>query len=111
MQISGGSALDHLDYFDETFSTENCDFEIPSPSAARDYMNNFHNEAEDEKRGYGKSFVPEENEHLKGFAKIHNYIFEQTYKMKPVSSITLDQDATLPREPCVTTTETALTKH
>jgi hypothetical protein len=94
LQIGGGSALDHLDYFNETFHTENCGVKIPSPSAARDYMNCFHNENEDAKRGYGMSFVPEQNEHLKGFADIHYYILHQAYKLKPVSRITLDQDAT-----------------
>jgi hypothetical protein len=73
MQIAGGSAVDHLSEFSETFSKE-FGFAIPSLTAARDYLNCFHEEAEDDKRGYGRSFVPEsyplsEDEnciHLKG---------------------------------------------
>jgi hypothetical protein len=93
MQIAGGSAVDHLSEFNETFSKE-LGFGIPSPSAARDYLNRFHKETEDAKRGYGRSFVPEENEHLRGFSDIHPHVFEQAYKMKPIPRITLDQDAT-----------------
>jgi hypothetical protein len=94
MQIAGGSAIDHLSYLEQTFSSKVGNLKIPSPTAARDYMNCFHNAAEDPKRGYGESFVPEENEHLKGFTPIHRHIFHQTYMIKPVTSITLDQDAT-----------------
>jgi hypothetical protein len=93
MQIAGGSAVEHLSEFNETFSSE-LGFGIPSPTAARDYLNCFHEEAEDAKRGYGKSFVPESNEHLKGFGDTHLHVFQQAYKMKPLSRITLDQDAT-----------------
>jgi hypothetical protein len=94
MQIGGGSALEHLSYFGETFPAEQIGLNIPSPTAARDFMNKFDNEQEDAKRGYGISFVPEENEHLRGFAVVHNQIFQQAYRMKPVQCITLDQDAT-----------------
>jgi hypothetical protein len=93
MQIAGGSAVDHLSEFNETFSKE-FDFGIPSPTAARDYLNCFHEETEDAKRGYGRSFVPEPNEHLKGFSDVHLHVFQQAYKIKPLSRITLDQDAT-----------------
>jgi hypothetical protein len=93
MQIAGGSAVDHLSEFIETFSKE-FGFGIPSPASARDYLACFHEEAEDAKRGYGRRFVPEENEHLKGFGNVHLHVFQQAYKMKPMPRITLDQDAT-----------------
>jgi hypothetical protein len=93
MQIAGGSAVDHLSELNETFSKE-LGLGIPSPTAARDYLNHFHEESEDAKRGYGRSFVPEENGHLRGFSNIHLHVFEQAYKMRPISRITLDQDAT-----------------
>jgi hypothetical protein len=38
MQIAGGSAVEHLSEFNETFSKE-FGFGIPSPTAARDYLN------------------------------------------------------------------------
>jgi hypothetical protein len=44
MQMAGGSAVDHLHEFNETFSKE-LGFGIPSPTAARDYLNCFHEEA------------------------------------------------------------------
>jgi hypothetical protein len=93
MQIAGGSAVEHLSEFGETFSKE-FGFGIPSPTAVRDYLNCFHEESEDAKRRYGKSFVPKSNEHLKGFGDIHLHVFQKAYKMKPLSRITLDQDAT-----------------
>jgi hypothetical protein len=93
MQIAGGSAINHLREFSETFSKE-LGFGIPSPTASWDYLNCFHEEAEDAKRGYGRCFVPESNEHLKGFSDIHQHVFQQAYKIKPIPRITLDQDAT-----------------
>jgi hypothetical protein len=93
MQIAGGSAVEHLSEFNETFSKE-LGFGIPSPTAERDYLNCFHEDAEDAKRGYGRSFVPESNKHLKGFDDVHLHVLQQAHKIKPLSRITLDQDAT-----------------
>ena len=68
---------------------------IPSVSATRDYMREFHNYEEDKERGNGRNFIPGDNEYLSGFASIHEHVFNEAYKLRPLESITLDQDATL----------------
>jgi hypothetical protein len=68
---------------------------IPSVSATRDYMRKFHNYEGDSERGMGRNFIPEDNEYLSGFARIYEHVFNEAYKLNPLESITLDQDATL----------------
>jgi hypothetical protein len=69
---------------------------VPSVSATRDYMREFHNYYEEDKeRGMGRNFIPEDNEYLSGFARVHEHVFNEAYKLRPLESITLDQDATL----------------
>jgi hypothetical protein len=68
---------------------------VPSVSATRDYMRVFHNSKEDVNRGAGRNFIPAENAHLSGFARVHEYLFNKAYELNPLKSITLDQDATL----------------
>jgi hypothetical protein len=94
MQIVEGSTLDHLTIFKEKFGLNVLPFNIPSPSAGRGYLGNFHNVAEESKQKQGSSYIPEENEHLAGFRSIHTFCFQQAFNMKPLSNITLDQDAT-----------------
>jgi hypothetical protein len=95
MQIAGGDALDHLDYCKDVFDTGPLGIKIPSPSTARAYLNGpFDNQEENKQRGQGKAFIPQENEHLAGFGKVHFALWRQAYALKPESTITLDQDAT-----------------
>ena len=94
MQIVEGSTLDHLAVFKEKFGLNVLPFNIPSPSAGRGYLGNFHNTAEESKQKQGSVYIPEENEHLAGFRSIHAFCFQQAFNMKPLSSVTLDQDAT-----------------
>jgi hypothetical protein len=68
---------------------------IPSVSATRDYMRVFHNAEEDEQRGAGHCFIPNENKHLSGFARIHKHLLSIAHRLRPLETITLDQDATL----------------
>jgi hypothetical protein len=68
---------------------------IPSVSATRYYMLKFHNYEGDWERGMGRNFIPEDNEYLSGFARIHEHVFNEAHKLNPLESITLDQDATL----------------
>jgi hypothetical protein len=69
-------------------------FRVPSPTAARSFLGEFHNEAEVEKQKQGQCYIPQKNEHLAGFDAIHAHVFQQAYKFSPLPSITLDQDAT-----------------
>jgi hypothetical protein len=94
MQIAGGDALDHLDYCKGVLDTGPSGIKIPSPSTARAYLNGFDNEEESKQRGQGKAFIPQENENLAGFSKVHFALWEEAYALKPEPTITLDQDAT-----------------
>jgi hypothetical protein len=94
MQIAEGSTLDDLAIFKEKFGLNVLPFRIPSPSAGRGYLAHFHNIAEESKQKQGSSYIPEDNEHLAGFKDIHAFCFKQAVKISPLSSITLDQDAT-----------------
>jgi hypothetical protein len=92
-RICGGDAIEHLKYLHER--ADILGIKIPSVSASRAYMQVFHNEEEDGKRGQGYCYIPIENEYLSGFSQIHAHLFKKAYDMCPKKSITLDQDATL----------------
>jgi hypothetical protein len=92
-QICGGDAIEHMKYL--SGRADILGIKIPSVSASRSYMQIFHNEEEDGKRGQGYSNIPIENEYLSGFSQIHTHLFKIAYDMCPKKSITLDQDATL----------------
>ena len=94
MQILGGSTIDNLEMLKQNLETNGSPFKIPSPTAARSFMNNFHNEEEAKKIKQGESYIPQMNEHLAGFDAIYTHIFQKAYEFNPVKSITLDQDAT-----------------
>ena len=94
MQICGGSTIDDLAILKQNFEANASPFRIPSATAARSFMNNFHNEEEANKQKQGQSYIPQKNEHLAGFDAIHAHIFQQAYKFMPLLGITLDQDAT-----------------
>jgi hypothetical protein len=79
MQIVEGSTLDHLAVFKEKFGLNVLPFNIPSPSAGRGYLINFHNAAEESKQKQGSAYIPEENEYLAGFREIHAFCFQQAF--------------------------------
>jgi hypothetical protein len=94
MQIAEGSTLDDLAIFKDKFGLNMLPFSIPSSSAGRGYLAHFHNSAEESKQKQGSAYIPEENEHLAGFQRIHAFCFQQAFRMNALSSVTLDQDAT-----------------
>ena len=94
MQILGGSTIDDLETLKQNLQTNASPFQVPSPTAARDFIGNFHDEEEAKKQKQGQSYIPLMNDHLAGFDAIHAHIFHQAYSFMPLESITLDQDAT-----------------
>jgi hypothetical protein len=94
MLILGGSTIDDLAVLKQNLDVNYSPFKVPSPTAARSFMNHFHDEEEAKKQKQGQGYIPKMNEHLAGFEAIHAHIFQQAYKFKPLESITLDQDAT-----------------
>ena len=94
LHLSGGSAADHLPFLKEKLSFEKLGISVPSPSAVRKWLNEFHNGDEDGERGMGKAFIPEENGSLKGLGKVLSRLFAFAVTGAPRKHITLDQDAT-----------------
>ena len=94
MQLAGGEAVEHLGSFAERFKLEFSSLNIPSPTAVRDFLNEFHNAEEDSKRVQGHVFIPKEKDSLAGFQDIHAQLLQKAYTLNPLENITLDQDAT-----------------
>ena len=94
LHLAGGSASDHLPFLKEKLSFGKLGISVPSPSAVRKWLNEFHNCEEDGKRGMGKAFIPEENGYLKGLGTVLTRLFAFAVKSAPRKHITLDQDAT-----------------
>ena len=92
-QICGGDAIEHQKYLKSRVGI--LGIGVPSVTAGRSYLKEFHDIEEDKKRGAGKSYLPEPNEYLSGFEKIHAHVFQTAYRLSPLETITLDQDATL----------------
>jgi hypothetical protein len=94
MQVLGGNTIDDLVILKQNLDINGSPFDIPSPTAARNFMNNFHDKEEANKQKQGLSYIPLMNEHLAGFGAIHAHVFHQAHKFMPLENITLDQDAT-----------------
>ena len=67
----------------------------PSPSAIFRYLEMFHDRDQDKYREAGKAFIPEANEHLKGFVAVNNDLVGFASLQNVQQTATLDMDATL----------------
>ena len=94
MQILGGEAVDDLKIIRGDGILSDMLSGIPGKTSFHNYLNKFINENEEEKRGQGKAFVPETNEHLKGFDKVTQHLLKHAPHVKNIETITLDQDDT-----------------
>jgi len=92
--LCGGNASNHLPFLKEKLSFEKLGISVPSPSALRTWLNEFHNCEEDGKRGTGKAFIPEGIGYLKGLGTVLSRLFAFAVKSAPRERITLDRDAT-----------------
>lgn len=68
---------------------------VPSPSAIFRYLAMFHDAEQDKYREAGKAFIPEANEHLRGFVEINKDLAGFANLQRVESTATLDMDATL----------------
>jgi hypothetical protein len=94
MQVLGGEAVDDMQCIREDEVLVGVLGDIPGKSSIHNYINNFVDDEEEEKRGQGKSFVPKPNEHLKGFDEVTRHILEHAPHVRGISTVTLDQDST-----------------
>jgi len=68
---------------------------FPSPTRLYEYLDEFHNEAEEAKRVVGKAFIPARNRHLQGLADVNTSLLASVQRHAPQTEATLDIDATL----------------
>jgi len=94
MQILGGEAVDDMKIIREDVIISKMLGGIPGKSSIHNFFKNFIDKKEEEKRGQGQAFVPEINEHLKGFDKVTQHLLKHAPHIKDMSTVTLDQDDT-----------------
>jgi hypothetical protein len=68
---------------------------FPSPTRLYEYLDEFHNEAEEAKRVEGKSFIPARNKHLESLVGVNTALLASVQRHAPQKEATLDIDATL----------------
>ena len=68
---------------------------VPSSSAVFRYLAAFHDVGQEKQRQAGKAFIPESNEHLKGFALVNREVATLSHAQTLEKIATLDMDATL----------------
>ena len=95
MQILGGETVDDMKRIREDEILTGILGDIPGKTSIHNYIGKFVDEKEEEKRGQGRSFVPEPNKYLKGFDKVTEHLLEHAPHVRGISTVTLDQDATL----------------
>jgi hypothetical protein len=75
--------------------------DVPSLTSVREWLEQFHNAAEDGKRGYGQAFVPEPNEALWGLQAVNREFLSRGFALyqrsgrPPIRRATLEIDASL----------------
>jgi hypothetical protein len=94
MQALGGDAVDDLGFIREDKVLSKMLGGTPGKTSTHNYLSKFVNKEDEEKRGYGKSFVPEMAEHLEGFDEVTRYLLARAPQVRDISTVTLDQDAT-----------------
>jgi len=68
---------------------------VASPSAIFRYLAMFHDRQQDKYREPGKAFIPEANDHLRGFVEVNKDLAGFANLQNNQSTATLDMDATL----------------
>ncbi|MBM3120413.1 MAG: IS1380 family transposase [Chloroflexi bacterium] len=68
---------------------------VPSASAIFRYLAKFHDREQDKYREAGKAFIPEANEHLRGFVEVNKDLARFAGSRNIQDTATLDMDATL----------------
>ena len=68
---------------------------VVSPSVARRWLGEFHDEGQEKLRVSGKAFIPKPNEHLSGLVRVNSEFVSWVQSASPQFTATLDLDATL----------------
>jgi hypothetical protein len=68
---------------------------FPSPTRVCEWLEQFHDPAQERQREEGKAFIPAPNAHLTGLGKVNQALLASVQRYAPCSEATLDIDATL----------------
>jgi len=68
---------------------------FPSPTRLYEYLNEFHDAAQEQQRVAGKAFIPTPNAHLTGLTAVNTALVGAVQRHRPQLVATLDIDATL----------------
>jgi hypothetical protein len=68
---------------------------LPSRTAIFRYLDKFHDPKQEKLRCAGEAFIPESNEHLRGFVEVNKDSMAFVQERSPERNATLDMDATL----------------
>jgi hypothetical protein len=68
---------------------------FPSETRIREYLDEFHDAKEEQRRAPGKAFIPKKNAHLSGLSSVNRALLAGVAKHRPQKEATLDIDATL----------------
>jgi hypothetical protein len=71
------------------------DHTFPSPTRLYEYLNEFHNADQEDRRVEGKAFIPGKNEHLAGLCEVNTVLLSSVVRHSVQREATLDIDATL----------------
>ena len=68
---------------------------FPSPTRLYEWLDEFHDPAQEQLRVEGKAFIPAKNAHLRGLDEVNQALVAGVQRHAPASEATLDIDATL----------------
>lgn len=68
---------------------------FPSPTRLYEWLDEFHDESQEQLRRQGKAFIPAKNAHLRGLEGVNRALVAGVQRHAPASEATLDIDATL----------------
>jgi len=68
---------------------------FPAATQIASFLEECHNEAEEEKRVVGKAFIPAPNDHLRSLRKLNALLVHEAQRLRPCDTATFDCDATL----------------
>lgn len=68
---------------------------FPSPTRVCEWLEQFHDPAQEQQRVEGAAFIPAANAHLRGLAQVNETLLASVQRYAPSAEATLDIDATL----------------
>lgn len=90
---AGGNCLDDFHLLRQDMALQKLGLKVPSPEAARFFLNAFHEEEALEGRVPHQAFIPEETELLEGLAEVNRNLMGKAARQEAPWKATMDMDA------------------